>query len=203
MRSGHPHDVYLHLTAGIDYQEKLVRFIENHDELRSLAAFGKSKAGGGSALLNLPGMRLYFQGQMEGKQIRLPMQIRQTRPEAVDSEIKPFYDRLLPLVNEEIFHLGTWQLKEVLPDCDNTFENLIAYTWKLKDTFRLIIVNLSQHPSCGRLSFQGDVAESQSYSFTDKLSGQGFTQPGTLLANPGLSIKLAGYQAQIWEISKY
>jgi hypothetical protein len=203
MKSGHPHDVYLHLTAGIDYQEKLVRFIENHDELRSLTAFGRSKVKAVAALFStLPGMRLFFQGQLEGKQIRLPVQIRQSRPEALDPEIKSFYDRLLPLVGEEIFHTGTWQLKQLLPDCEDNFQNLIAYTWKLGDSLRLITVNLSQHPSCGRLTFQDDFVELQSYSFTDKLSGETFTQPGTLLVHPGLTIKLSGYQAQIWEISK-
>ncbi len=157
MRSGHPHDVYLHLTAGIDYQKKLVRFIENHDELRSITAFGRGKAKAVAVLFStLPGLKLYFHGQMEGKQIRLPVQIRRSKPEAIDPEIKAFYDKLLPVVNEEIFHAGTWQLKEVLPDCDSTFENLIAYTWKLGKSLRLVVVNLSQHPSGGRIYLQDD-----------------------------------------------
>jgi hypothetical protein len=201
MRNAHPHDVYLHLTAGIEYQQKLVRFIENHDELRSLTAFGRGKVKAVATLFStLPGLKLYFQGQLEGKQIRMPVQIRQTRPEPVDSEIQAFYSVLMTAINEEIFHTGTWKLKEVLPDCDNAFENLIAYTWKLENSFRLIIVNLSQYPSCGRLSFQDDPPESQDYSFTDILSGQNFIQSGIVMAHPGLSIKLAGYQAQIWKI---
>jgi hypothetical protein len=202
MRSGHPHDVYLHLTADINYQKKLVRFIENHDELRSIAAFGKSKIEAVATLYaTLPGMKLYFQGQMEGKQIHLPLQIRQSKPEAVDPEIKAFYDKLLPVVNEDIFHIGTWQLKQVLQDGDDTADNLIAHTWKLGDAMRLVIANLSQHPAQGRIGFQDDVSELHNYSFTEKLSGQTFIQSGKLIAHPGLSLKLAGYQAQIFDIS--
>src|SRR5436305_14634407 len=35
--------VRLHLTAGLDYQDKLVRFIENHDEPRAAATFSPEK----------------------------------------------------------------------------------------------------------------------------------------------------------------
>jgi hypothetical protein len=201
MKSGHPRDVYLHLTAGIDYQQKLVRFIENHDELRSIEAFGRGKVKAVSALFStLPGLKLYFHGQMEGKRIRLPVQIRQSMPDPGDTGIKAIYDKLMPVVNQDIFHTGTWKLKEVLVDLDITSENLVAFTWKLHDSLRLIIVNLSQHTSYGRIDFRDDVSESQDYAFADKLSDQSFVQSGKVMAHPGLSVKLTGYQSQIWEI---
>ena len=201
MKGGNPHEVYLHLTAGLDYQQKLARFIENHDELRSIEAFGRSKVKAVATLVStLPGLKIYFHGQMEGKRIRLPIQIRQSKPDPIDPGIKAFYDKLLPEVNEDIFHSGTWQLKEVLLDIDITSENLIAFTWKLQDSLRLIIVNLSQRTSYGRVSFQDDVSESQNYTFIDKLSDQSFVQSGKILAHPGLSFKLSGYQAQLFEI---
>jgi hypothetical protein len=39
--------VRLHLQADMAYQEKLVRFIENHDEPRALSAFSPQKASRG------------------------------------------------------------------------------------------------------------------------------------------------------------
>jgi hypothetical protein len=201
IKSGYAYDVYLHLTAGIDFQQKLVRFIENHDEPRSLTAFGKHKAMAAAVLFaTLPGLKLFFHGQMEGKKMRLPLQIRRTRPELIDPEIKAFYDKLLPLANEEIFHTGMFQLKPVLSQSDDTFRNLIAYTWKSGDSFRLVIVNLSQHPSCGRISLQDDVSESHTYSFIEWSSRQRFVQAGKLIAHPGLSFDLNEYQAQVWKI---
>jgi hypothetical protein len=203
LRCSNPHEVYLHLTAGIDYQQKLFRFIENHDELRSLAAFGRHKALAAAVLFStLPGLKLYFDGQMEGRQIRLPLQIRQAQPEPADPEIQAFYVKLLSLVDQPIFHEGTFCLKEVLPDCDDTFENLIAYTWKLGGSLRLVTVNLSQYPSCGLVSFYDSISESLDYSFSDLLSGQSFIQSGKLAAHPGLSIVLSGYLAQVWEIAE-
>ncbi len=203
MRAGHPHDVYLHLTAEMDYQRKLIRFIENHDELRSVTAFGKNKTRAAAALFStLPGLKLFFHGQIEGKQIRLPVQLRQSKPETVDPEIQAFYEKLLPVINEEIFHAGVWKLKPVFDNCDNTAANLIASTWKLGDSIKLVIVNLSQHPSQGRVCFQDDVSESHEYLLTDNLSGQSMTRSGILMAHPGMGFNLSGYQAQIFDISQ-
>jgi glycosidase len=101
LRGGRPREVYLHLTANIEYQQKLVRFIENHDELRSITAFGKHKIIPAAVIIStLPGMRMYFQGQMEGRQIRLPIQLRQSKKESLDPEVMAFYNKLLPLINE-------------------------------------------------------------------------------------------------------
>jgi hypothetical protein len=202
LRGGSPHEVYLHLTAGMDYQKKLARFIENHDELRSVAAFGKSKVKPAAAIIStLPGMRLFFAGQMEGKRIRLPIQIRQSRPEAVDPEIQAFYNKLLPLVSEKIFHAGEWRLRELLPEVDRTSENLVAYTWKLDQVLRLVTANLDQHPSQARIRFQDELLNSKDYLITDLLSGFSFRQKGAEMLSPGMALQLAGYQARIFDIS--
>jgi hypothetical protein len=203
MKSGHPYDVYLHLTASLDYQSKLVRFIENHDEPRSITAFGRKKAEAVAVLIaTLPGMKLFFDGQIEGQQIHLPLQIRQTKSEPVNLEIQSFYGKLLPAVNEPIFHQGLWQLKEALPEGDNNAENLIAYTWKLGESIKLIVVNLNQHPAQGRVPLHDVISEQQEYYCSDILTGQCNSFNGILLSHPGFSLKLEGYQAQIWEIER-
>ncbi len=201
LREASPHEILLHLNAGLDYQNKLVRFIENHDELRSAAVFKKEKLPAVAALFSgLPGMKLYFQGQFEGRQIRLPIQIRQTRPEEIDPEIKAFYDKLLPVVNAEICHAGAWSLKQVFPDGEDTAQNLIAYSWRLDDQLKLFMVNLDSAPALGRVSFQEEVSELHDYAFVDNFSGEKSIQNGKIMAHPGLRFKLAGYQARIMDI---
>jgi hypothetical protein len=203
LKSARPHEVYLHLKAEIDYQKKLVRFIENHDEMRSMVAFGPDKVKAAATIFStLPGMRMYFHGQTEGKQIRLPIQIRQARTEAVNIEIKDFYDKLLSEVNESIYHFGQWRLVEVFPEADNTAENLIACSWKLGEMVRLIITNLSPQPSQGRVRFQEVISELQDYLLIDKLSGKTGSYPGKLICHPGLLVKLPGYRSQILEIQE-
>jgi hypothetical protein len=60
--------------ADADYQEKMVRFIENHDESRAAATFldGMGRAAA-VAILTLPGARLLHEGQFEGRRVRLPV----------------------------------------------------------------------------------------------------------------------------------
>jgi hypothetical protein len=195
-------EILSHLTADITYQKKLVRYIENHDELRSLTAFGKTKVEAAAALIStLPGMRFYFQGQFEGRKIKMPIQIRQTKLEAVDLDIQAFYSLLLAVVNEPIFHIGSWRLKEVFEDADDTFENLIAYLWKVGDELELVIINLDHIAARGRVCFQDDVSESLEYIFKEKFSGLTFNKSGLFMAHPGLSFTVDGYQAQIFNIS--
>ena len=43
LEHGDPESVRLHLCADVRYQEKLVRFIENHDEPRAAATFSPEK----------------------------------------------------------------------------------------------------------------------------------------------------------------
>jgi hypothetical protein len=202
IRNSPAQEIYLHLKADISYQSKLVRFIENHDELRSLTAFGKSKSEMAAVLIStLPGMRFYYQGQFEGLKIKMPLQVRQTKTEAVDREIQSFYKTLLSRVNEPIFHVGKWRLKEVFKDTDNSFENLISYLWKLEGKLKLVLVNLSPFASQGRVCFQDDVSEETDYLLINLSTGQNSTRSGLLMAHPGLSFSLEGYQAQIFDVS--
>ena len=63
-----------HLLADLAYQQKMVRFIENHDEPRAAATFPTEKGRAAAvAILTLPGARLLHEGQFEGRKVRLPV----------------------------------------------------------------------------------------------------------------------------------
>ena len=47
LREGHARPVREHLQAGLDYQNKLARFLENHDEPRAAATFSPEDSPGG------------------------------------------------------------------------------------------------------------------------------------------------------------
>ncbi len=65
-----------HLRASPDYQERSVRFLENHDEHRALTALGDERARAAATIIStIPGMRLYHDGQFEGRRLRLPVQL--------------------------------------------------------------------------------------------------------------------------------
>ena len=61
-------NVRLHLCADLAYQERLLRFIENHDEPRAAATFTPEKHRAAAVTaLTLPGARLIHEGQLEGR----------------------------------------------------------------------------------------------------------------------------------------
>jgi hypothetical protein len=144
LRHATPREVALHLQADAAFQSKLVRFLENHDEARSAVVFGNVRLPAvGVLMATLPGMRLYHQGQLAGKRIRIPVQLCRVQEESSDDATAAFYDRILAITNEDVFHAGQWTLLHSRSAGDDSFNNIIVYQWKTHRDWRLIAVNLS------------------------------------------------------------
>ena len=113
MEHGAAENVRLHLCADLAYQAGMVRFIENHDEPRAAATFpdGKGRAAA-LAILTLPGARLLFEGQFEGRKVRLPVFLARRPAEPVDHDLAAFYGRLLKETARDLFRNGAWRLCE-------------------------------------------------------------------------------------------
>ena len=68
LRDGHARPVREHFHAGLDYQDKLARFLENHDEPRAAATFPPEVHEAAAVITFLsPGLRFFHQGQFEGR----------------------------------------------------------------------------------------------------------------------------------------
>ena len=73
---GEARPVREHLFAGLDYQDRLARFLENHDEPRAAATFPPDVHRAAAVVTFLtPGLRFFHQGQREGKRVRIPMHL--------------------------------------------------------------------------------------------------------------------------------
>ncbi len=84
------------LSAEPGYQAHLARFLENHDEPRAAKTFplGLHQAAAVVAFF-APGLRFFHQGQLEGCQLRLPVQLCRAPQETPNSQLQSFYQRLL------------------------------------------------------------------------------------------------------------
>ena len=72
LREGHARPVREHFHAGLDYQDKLARFMENHDEPRAAATFPPDVHEAAAVITFLsPGLRFFHQGQFEGRRTRI------------------------------------------------------------------------------------------------------------------------------------
>ena len=86
-----------HLFAGLDFQDRLARFLENHDEPRAAATFPPEVHRAAAVITFLtPGLRFFHQGQREGKKLRIPTHLGRGPAEAPDASIAAFYDARSP-----------------------------------------------------------------------------------------------------------
>jgi hypothetical protein len=143
-----------HLMMEEHYQQRLVHFVENHDEERAIGALGRQRSLAAAAIIaTIPGLCLFHDGQFEGKRIHLPIQLMREPEEDIDTEVQEFYRRLLAVCNAEVFHEGNWKLIEVTQDTENdaTHNNLLAWLWNHGNQTRLVAINYSGGPARGQL----------------------------------------------------
>ncbi|OGB94555.1 MAG: alpha-amylase [candidate division NC10 bacterium RBG_16_65_8] len=196
--------IRLHLLADPGYQDRLVRFIENHDEPRAAATFpgGKGRAAA-VTFLTLRGAKLLHEGQLEGRRVRLPVQLRRRPPEPVDEDLRAFYRRLLAVIDTPAMREGEWRLcqRSGWPD-NQSCMNLVAWCWRAGDDRRLIVVNLSDARSHARVSLPWDDLAGRRWRLADALSGSVYERSGDDLRSTGLYVDLEGWAFHLLRFGK-
>ena len=151
LREGHARPVREHLHAGLDYQGKLARFMENHDEPRAAATFTRPIHEAAAIITYLsPGLRFFHQGQFEGRTRRISPHLVRAPVEAADAALQQFYERLRTVVQEPVLRDGDWSLLECVPAWDQnwTWDCFVACLWKdASGARRIVAVNYADHQS--------------------------------------------------------
>jgi hypothetical protein len=199
---GTAESVHDHLTADLDYQEQLVRFIENHDEPRAAATFGEEQVRTVAlAAMTLPGAKLLHQGQFEGYRVRLPVFLARRPVEPVDASLQFFYRRLLPLLRLPALREGEWRLCALDGWPDNmSCNNLVAWSWKTGDERVVIVINLSPFLSQGRVQLAWPDLAEQNWVFEDVLSGSVYEHYGDEILNLGLYVSLTAWDRHFFVV---
>ncbi len=184
--------VRLHLCADLAYQEKLLRFIENHDEPRAAATFPAAKERAAAVTIaTQPGARLFYEGQFEGQTVKLPVFLGRRPAEPVDEELKVFYEKLLASINAPIFRDGKWNLCERNGWPDNqSCQNMVAWSWVKDDDRRLVVVNLGDKSAQARVKVPWGELHESSWRLIDTLSDMSFDREGNEMASTGLYVEL-------------
>ncbi|MCU0583674.1 MAG: alpha-amylase family glycosyl hydrolase [Syntrophales bacterium] len=184
--------IRLHLSGETGYQRKLVRFIENHDEPRAASVFDAPKGAAAAVVMTtLPGARLYHEGQLEGRRVKLPVQLGRKPDEAPDPALRAFYGKLLQAVRDTRFRDGDWALCELQGWPDNErFRRLVAWRWAGSGRHHLIVVNLADTSSQGRVRMPGLTLAGRTWRLTDLMSGEVFERNGDEMTDPGLFVDL-------------
>lgn len=193
-----------HLAAGLNFQNQLVRFLENHDERRAAAAFAPDVHRAAAVITFLsPGLRFFHQGQREGKRVRIPIHLGRGPAEAPDPELAAFYDTLMACLRDPAFREGQWQLLEVRPAWqeNGTNDAFIVFSWTGPGDLRhLVAVNYADHPSQCYVTWPwGDLCD-RTWRLADRLGHADYSRDGADLAAHGLYLDLPAWGCHVFAV---
>lgn len=129
-----------HLQGDWEYQKKLCRFIENHDEIRASERFGPNHAVAALVLLTAPGMHLVHQGQLTGLRKKIPVQLIRHSKEPAHKALLHLYLMLFAFRSEPVFQEGGLEWLELNPNGDSL---CFGYCRSIPDTVAFVLANFS------------------------------------------------------------
>jgi hypothetical protein len=183
-------------------QSSFVRFLENHDEERRAIAFPNDRLQAvGTLMGTLPGGRFYYQGELEGRRIYMPITLRVAADEPVDPVSAAFFARILNISDDDVFHSGEWNLRQVNSEGGDPSDGLIVYEWRSEKSWKLIVVNLSDHTSQGRIPLSDQVSANRQYVFNDLINDVQYPRSGEELFNVGLFVRKDAFQAHLFDVT--
>jgi hypothetical protein len=206
LREGHARPVREHFHAGLDYQNKLARFLENHDEPRAAATFSQETHEAAAVITFLsPGMRFFHQGQFEARKKRISPHLVRGPEEPVDERVKRFYDRLLAVLRHDVVRSGQWRLLECVSAWDGnwTADCFLAYFWRGADDERLlVVVNFAANQSQCHIRIPLPELRKQQWLLQDMLSDARYERDGNELESRGLFVDMAPWCYHAFRLQK-
>jgi Alpha amylase, catalytic domain len=204
LRDGHARPVREHLHATLDYQVRLARFLENHDEPRASATFDpRTHRAAAVITYTTPGLRFFHQGQFEGRKKRISPHLIRAPEEAPDKEIQEFYDQLLAVLRMPILKNGDWQWLncQLAWYGNDSWDSFIPYTWQGSGGERmLVVVNYALHSSQCYLQLPFSEIKDRSVWLNDILSSARYDRHGNELLERGLYLDMEPWSYHIFTL---
>jgi hypothetical protein len=206
LREGHARPVREHLQAGLDYQNRLARFMENHDEPRAATTFSAGMHEAAATITYLtPGLRFFHQGQFEGRKKRISPHLARAPREPVSPELKQFYSRLLDVLRHPVTRDGQWQLLECVPAWEGnwTWDCFLAFAWQDPNGQRLLVtVNYAANQSQCYLRLPFSDLNNCQWRLEDLLGNAAYNREGDDLQMRGLYLDVPPWGASVFSLTK-
>jgi hypothetical protein len=194
-----------HLQAGLDYQSKLARFLENHDEPRAAATLSPGMHEAAAVITYLsPGLRFFHQGQLEGRKKRISPHLVRAPVEPADEALQRFYGDLLAVLRQPAVRDGEWRLLDCTPAWDGnwTSDCCIAWSWRGDDGQRLlIVVNYAANQSQCYVRLPWPDLAGGTVRLGDLMGPAAYDREGSDLISRGLYLDLPPWQRHVFEVS--
>jgi hypothetical protein len=202
MEHGNTEDIRLHLLADMPYQDKLIRFIENHDEPRAASSFSCEEEKMAAVVFStLPGARLFYEGQFEGCKTRVPVFLGRRPKEMTNKELAVFYQNLLAQTDKDVFKNGSWQSCEICGCTDGGIHrNMLSWTWRKDSVSYLIVINYSDSESKGMLKLHWKDIDGKTLRLTDVLNGEKYNRSGNEMIGNGIYVALKPWSCHFFKM---
>jgi len=205
LEEGHAGAVREHLCAGLDFQDHVARFLENHDEPRAAAPFAPGTHEAAAILTFLtPGLRFFHQGQREGSRVRIPVHLRRGPAEPPDAAVAAFYDGLLDVLKDPAFRDGEWQHLDCRSawDGNETSDDFVGFSWTGPgERRRLVAVNYANHQSQCYLALPWRDLDGRTWSLRDLAGRAVYDRAGGDLAWRGLYLDMPAWGYHVFAVS--
>jgi len=206
LREGHARPVREHFHAELDYQNKLARFMENHDEPRAAATFVQEIHEAAAVVTFLsPGLRFFHQGQFQGRTKRISPHLVRGPKEPDNERLKQFYDRLLAVLRQPAVRDGQWRVLEPVPAWEGnwTWDCFLGFAWQGRDGERLLVtVNYSDHQSQCRLLLPFPELGGRKWRLKDWINDVAYDREGDDMQASGLYLDELPWKAHVFSLSK-
>jgi len=204
LREGHATPVRDHCRAEIDYQNRMARFLENHDEPRAAAAFARDVHEAAAVITFVsPGLRFFHQGQFEGRRKRISPHLIRAPDEPVDESLQRFYQRLLAVLRRPVVREGRWQLLGCTPawEGNGTNDCFLAFAWDGVGAERLLVV-VNYAPNRSQCYVRPPVPDmtGRSWLLADLLGDAAYERDGDDLQARGLYLDLDPWQYHVFDV---
>ena len=205
LRAGQAEPINQHLQAGLDYQTRLARFLENHDEPRAAAAFiPKMHEAAAIVTFLSPGLRFFHQGQMKGWKKQLSPHLVRWPAEELDQRLHGFYERLLVVLRRPTVGARDWQLLKCAPAWDGnpSATDFVAFAWQGPGNGRLLVaVNYAPHYRQCYVPLPFRDIGGRTWLLQDLLSEAPYERNGNDLESRGLYLDLAPWQYHVFTLT--
>jgi hypothetical protein len=170
--------------------------LENHDEPRAAVTFsGPKEHAAAVAVATAPGAKLIYDGQIEGRKVKLPVFLDRRPAEPRDDVLVAFYRCLLNTIDADLFHVGEWHLCEVHGWADNaSFHDIVAWSLRLGVERTLVVLNLADHGSQAIVQLPWEDLRGRTWRLVETLDRECYVRDGDELATVGLFVDLDAWR---------
>jgi glycosidase len=205
LREGNVKSVREHFYAGLDFQGKMARFLENHDEPRAATEFSLCMHEAAAVITYLsPGLRFFHHGQFQGRKKRISPHLVRAPKETVNETVEHFYKKLLVVLRKPVFRTGNWRLLECVQAWDGNLTNefFISFAWHGENDEKILVaVNYSQVRSQCYIKLPFHDLEKGSWVLHDLFSGITYEREGLDLQSKGMYLDEPAWKIYVFTMN--